>query len=51
VWGYYEKLATLEDPEDEMYEEVVDWMPEGFDPQAFDREKVNEELTSWWEQE
>ena len=44
VWGYEEKLSILADPEHEEHEELLDWMPEGFSPAAFDREALNRSL-------
>jgi len=43
-WGYYEKLKIMNDPAHPEHAEIVDWMPENFDPEAFDLEWVNAEL-------
>ncbi|MFO7897449.1 MAG: plasmid pRiA4b ORF-3 family protein [Planctomycetota bacterium] len=44
VWGYYTKLDILEDPEHPDHPYVAEWMGEDFDPDAFDREAVNQRL-------
>ena len=45
VWGYENKLAVLGDPEDPEYDDIVEWMPRGFDPARFDLDAVNAGLT------
>jgi len=47
LWGYYAKLDILADPEDESREEVLEWMGDDFDPEAFDLEAVNGRLARW----
>ncbi len=42
--GYYKKLKTLADPEDEEHDFIRGWIGDGFDPEAFDLDDVNEEL-------
>lgn len=44
VWGYAAKLAVLADPEDEEHAGVLEWMGEGWDPQAFDLAEANARL-------
>lgn len=46
VWGYENKLAILADDNHEEYEDILEWMGEDFDPDAFDRDAVNERLRS-----
>ncbi len=44
IWGYYDMLQTAEDPADPEYEDVVEFLGEAFDPEAFDLRQVNNEL-------
>ncbi len=41
IGGYLYKLDILKDPEDEEYEDTVEWMGEDFDPEYFDLEDVS----------
>jgi hypothetical protein len=41
IWGYDSLLETIADPDDPNYEEMREWLPEGFDPAAFDMEDIN----------
>ena len=43
--GYAHLLAVLGDPSHEQHEELQDWVGDGFDPEAFDRNTVTAELT------
>lgn len=42
--GYTELLKVLADPSDEDYDDMVEWVGGGFDPEAFDRDVVQERL-------
>ena len=44
LYGYYNMLEILNDPENEEYEIYKEWLPEDFDPDAFSVEAVNEML-------
>jgi catechol 2,3-dioxygenase-like lactoylglutathione lyase family enzyme len=44
VWRYQEMLLALADPESEEYDEIVDWIGEGFDPSTFSVDQVNRGL-------
>jgi hypothetical protein len=44
VWGYERLQEVIKDPEDEEHESMLEWLDEGFDPEAFDLEEINEEL-------
>lgn len=44
--GYGMIWEILEDPDDEYYEETLAWLGDGFDPEAFDLDGVNQELAS-----
>jgi len=43
-YGYPYLLEKLEDPEHEEHEEAMEWVGGEFDPEAFDVDRVNEEL-------
>jgi len=47
VWGYYELLEAVADPDHEQHEERLEWLGEGFDPDAFDLQEVNAILAKW----
>jgi hypothetical protein len=36
VWGYYDLLDIITNPDDERYEEMLEWLEEDFDPEYFD---------------
>lgn len=42
IWGYGRLLQLLQDPSDPEYEETLEWVGEGFDPDLFDKDEVNE---------
>ena len=44
VWGYSELLETIQYPEDPEYDEMMDWLGEGFDPEQFDVDEINQML-------
>lgn len=44
IWGYYDLLEILKNPDHEEYEEYVEWLGEEFDPQYFDKKEINEML-------
>ena len=44
IWGYYEMLEAIADPKHERHEELLEWLGDRFDPDAFDREEVNAAL-------
>lgn len=44
VSGYEQLLAALADPKDPEHEEMVEWAPNGFDPDAFDLVAANRRL-------
>ena len=43
-WGYEDMLGVVDDPEHEDSEEYIEWLGEGFDPEEFDLEEVNDSL-------
>lgn len=45
IWGYYELLEALSDPDHPEHEDLAGWMDNpDFDPEAFSPEDVNERL-------
>jgi hypothetical protein len=46
IYGYYDTLAALQDPEDEMHEEAMAWLSKDFDPARFDLERANRRLAA-----
>jgi hypothetical protein len=45
--GYTRFLQAINDPDDEDYEMMTDWMDTNFDPEAFDRFAINLNLERW----
>jgi hypothetical protein len=43
--GYYFLLEAIRDPNDERHEEMLDWVGNDFDPQAFSIDEVNRLLS------
>ncbi len=46
VGGYYRLLGILKDPTHEEYNDMLEWVGDGFDPDRFDCEDVNQRLPS-----
>lgn len=49
--GFYNLLEAIRDPEHEQHEELLDWLGDGFDPEAFSVDEVNRRLApvqKWW---
>jgi len=44
TWGYESILEIIKDPTHEEYEELLEWLGDGFDPTYFNKEEVNELL-------
>ncbi|MSP12187.1 MAG: plasmid pRiA4b ORF-3 family protein [Chloroflexi bacterium] len=44
IWSYPEFLEAIRNPEHPEHEEMLEWIGDGFDPQAFDPEAVNRVL-------
>jgi len=40
-WGYAEFLEIITDPSHPEYEERMEWVGEGFEPEIFDIDEVN----------
>jgi hypothetical protein len=46
AWGYADMLEILKNPEHPEFQEFIDWLGDEFDPEAFDKDEVNEMLTA-----
>ncbi|MDQ3815010.1 MAG: plasmid pRiA4b ORF-3 family protein [Armatimonadota bacterium] len=44
VWGYAELVEILRDPQHPQYEDMSEWAPPDFDPDAFDLDEINRQL-------
>lgn len=44
IYGYYDLLEAISDPEHPEHEEMSEWMDPDFDPAAFDAKEVNQIL-------
>ena len=44
IWGFHDLLNAISDPNHEQHEELLDWVGEEFDPQAFSVDEVNRRL-------
>ena len=45
VWGYEDMLEAMKDPKHEGHESALEWLGEDFDPEAFDLEATNKDLS------
>jgi len=45
-WGYGNLLAAISDPTHEEHEELIEWLPLGFDADAFDIDEATETMRS-----
>jgi hypothetical protein len=44
IWGYADLLETIKNPDDEEYEEMMEWLGGDFDPEAFDLDSIDKAL-------
>lgn len=44
LWGYYNKLAIMNDPNHPDHDDIMEWMPEDWDSTFFDIDQVNKRL-------
>jgi hypothetical protein len=44
VYGFYDLLETIGNPDHEQYAETMEWLDEDFDPEAFSVDEVNRRL-------
>lgn len=42
--GFYTLLEAIRDPAHEQHEELLDWLGDGFDPEAFSVDELNRRL-------
>ena len=50
IWGYQDLLEAIQDPSNTDHEEMLEWVGEDFDPEAFSIEEVNHFLAEYWSQ-
>ncbi|MCF8307962.1 MAG: plasmid pRiA4b ORF-3 family protein [Bacteroidales bacterium] len=43
-WGYMEMLEIFQQPDHEEYESYMEWLEDDFDPEYFDKDKINKRL-------
>ena len=43
-WGYGDLLEAIADPKHERHDELLEWLGDEFDPEAFDAEKATKEM-------
>ena len=46
IWGYYDMLEVVANPDHEDHEEMTEWLGPDFDPETFARDEVNKLLAS-----
>jgi hypothetical protein len=47
VWGYYDLLEAVADQKHENHDDMLEWLGDDFDPEAFDLDEVNTMLAEW----
>ena len=47
IWGYYDLLETINNPENPEHEEMLEWLGGDFDPEALDLEEINKLLSEY----
>jgi hypothetical protein len=47
IWGYLGFLEAVKNPEHPEHDSYLEWVGGGFDPEAFDAERVNQALRAW----
>lgn len=48
VWGYGDLLDAVRNPDHPEHDEMLEWIGEDFDPEAFDLEAANKRLAHFW---
>lgn len=46
IWGFYQLLETIQNPQHPDYQETLDWLDNEFDATAFDLDAINAQLRS-----
>jgi hypothetical protein len=46
IWGYARLLEVISDPSDPEHESMMEWLGGPFDPERFDTEEANKELSA-----
>ncbi len=49
IYGYYHTLDVVADADHEEHDDLVEWLGDDFDPEAFDIDEVNDILAEWRE--
>ena len=49
IYGYYHMLDVVADAAHEEHDDLVEWLGDDFDPDAFDIDEVNDMLAEWRE--
>lgn len=44
IWGYYNMLEIIKDPDHDEHEDIMEWLDDDFDPEYFDMDEINEYL-------
>ncbi len=44
IWGYAHLLEAIQDPDHPEHEDLLEWLEDDFDPEAFDLDEINREL-------
>ncbi len=44
VWGYYDFLKAIQDPDHPEHDHILEWVDGIFDPEAFDIDEINQKL-------
>ena len=50
IWGYEDLLEAISNPNHPEHEDMLEWLGEEFDPEEFDLEEINDDLTEYWKQ-
>ncbi len=50
VWGYQNLIEAIEDPSNPDHDEMLEWVGEAFDPEAFSIEETNHYPAEYWKQ-
>ena len=48
IWGYEDLLEAISNPNHPEHEDMLEWLGGEFDPEEFDLEVINDDLTEYW---